>query len=684
MAILTIGRKRSLRVAAGLLLGLVCVALPGRAQLPLGPDFQVNVSTARDQTFPHVAADSAGRYVVSWDNVFEGPDLTGLRSVRSRLFDGNAKPRSAELVVAADTAQYPNFSAVAVDATGRFLVVWAGDSEKATRDVFGRLHSPMGQPLGEPIRINAYTPGNQIPNGVAPSESGFVVVWGSRKLGGPDQDGSDYGVFGRRILSTGELAGSEFQANTYTPGSQFPSGVAALADNDFVVVWSSSEQDGSGQGIFGQRLTGAGDLAGSEFQVNQYSTSHQYPASVASDSQGNFVVVWASAYQDTSDYGVFARLYDAQGHARGDEFQINTNTFFRQALPQVASDSAGNFVVVWENYSVGGPGMGIRGRAFRADGQPASGEFQVNSYTSNWQRIPDVALSDSGTFVVVWQSFAQDGDGYGVFGRRFASPFPSQCVPSETTLCLGGGRFRVEARWRARSGFEGSGRAIPLSGSSGAFWFFGEENLELLVKTLDGCGLNDRFWVFAAGLTNVEVDLTVIDSATAAVRTYRNPRGTPYAPLLDTEAFATCAAAAAAGSLSAQGGQALAEHTVPAARGGACQPAPERLCLRDGRFELEAAWSLAGGRTGPGRALPLTAGTGAFWFFREENLELLVKVLDGCTLNGRFWLFAGGLTNVAVELTLRDTTTGAVATYRNPLGRPFVPIQDTAAFATCP
>lgn len=82
--------------------------------------------------------------------------------------------------------------------------------------------------------------------------------------------------------------------------------------------------------------------------------------------------------------------------------------------------------------------------------------------------------------------------------------------------------------------------------------------------------------------------------------------------------------------------------------------------------------------------MPLTVDTGSFWFFDDSNLELMVKVLDGCAVNGRHWVFAAGLTDVEVELDVTDAWTGQTKTYRNPLGTPFAPIQDTAAFATCP
>jgi hypothetical protein len=115
----------------------------------------------------------------------------------------------------------------------------------------------------------------------------------------------------------------------------------------------------------------------------------------------------------------------------------------------------------------------------------------------------------------------------------------------------------------------------------------------------------------------------------------------------------------------------------------ACNPGAGVLCVGGDRFAVRASWR-SGAASGEGRPVPLTADTGSFWFFDEENLELMVKVLDGCSVNGRHWVFAAGLTDVEVDLEVTDTWTGQTRTYQSPLGTAFAPIQDTAAFAACP
>ena len=114
-------------------------------------------------------------------------------------------------------------------------------------------------------------------------------------------------------------------------------------------------------------------------------------------------------------------------------------------------------------------------------------------------------------------------------------------MPGANVLCLGeDGRFKVEATWENRQGATGKGQAVAITADTGYMWFFNQENIEMVVKVLNGCGITQHYWVFAAGLTDVEVELVVTDTEGEAQRTYVNPQRAPFQPLQDTTAFATC------------------------------------------------------------------------------------------------------------------------------------------------
>jgi ELWxxDGT repeat protein len=254
------------------------------------------------------------------------------------------------------------------------------------------------------------------------------------------------------------------------------------------------------------------------------------------------------------------------------------------------------------------------------------------------------------------------------------------CVPSAEVLCLGG-RFQVEAAWRDFQGNQGAGQAVALTADTGTFWFFDAANVEVILKVLDGRSLNGHHWVFYGALSNVEYSLTVTDTQTGAARRYINPPGR-LGSLADTEAFGPRGAkepgVVTLGPESEMGEAIVSART--AAVTASCTPGPTRLCLQDGRFAVEARWKKSDGTSGAGQTVPLAGGdTGYFWFFDASNVEVVLKVLDGRPLNGKFWVFYGALSDVEYTLTVTDTETGAVKTYTNPKGR-LASVADTGAF----
>lgn len=122
----------------------------------------------------------------------------------------------------------------------------------------------------------------------------------------------------------------------------------------------------------------------------------------------------------------------------------------------------------------------------------------------------------------------------------------------------------------------------------------------------------------------------------------------------------------------------------PAPMTGPCIAGPQTLCLSDDRFRVRANFRPENDEAGTAQVVELTQDTGYFWFFDAANVEMVVKVLNACSFADRFWVFAGGLTNVEVAMRVEDTQTGASHVYTNPASTPFQPIQDTNAFATCP
>lgn len=303
-------------------------------------------------------------------------------------------------------------------------------------------------------------------------------------------------------------------------------------------------------------------------------------------------------------------------------------------------------------------------------------------------------------------------------GEASATTFneaPGPCEASDTNMCLSQGRFRVEVDWQRFDGVRGDARRVAEgTDDSGLFWFFQQQNWEMLVKVLDGCGVNENFWVFAAATTNVEYTLRVTDTATGQVKTYFNELGNSAAAITDTQAFSTCGGQTANSdveslahtvswnkpeswdkdnlettTLSTEMASKEAPSTVaPRPKVGdtsACIEGPTRLCLDGGRFEVTVSWEDFRGSAGNGQTAPLRSDdSGLFWFFNGNNWEMLAKIVNGCELNDHYWVFAASTTNVAYRLSVRDTVTGTVRDYENPLGRSAAAITDSEALAVCP
>ncbi len=258
--------------------------------------------------------------------------------------------------------------------------------------------------------------------------------------------------------------------------------------------------------------------------------------------------------------------------------------------------------------------------------------------------------------------------------RLDLSLLPPTCDATPTTLCLQYGRFSARVDWKQSPlGPSLQAEAVPVTTDSGYFWFFGPENVELMVKVLDGTAINGDFWVFYGALSNAAYTLTVTDNLTGAARVYENAQGT-LASVADTSAFP--------GAVSAGASAAPRPPTalVVAAPHAVCIPDPAALCLEQGRFQVRVAWQRTPlGPSFSAAAVPLTGDTGYFWFFDGLNVELVVKVLDGTAVNGHYWVFYGALSDVQYTITVTDTQSGEERTYENPQGT-LASVADTAAF----
>jgi PKD repeat protein len=179
-------------------------------------------------------------------------------------------------------------------------------------------------------------------------------------------------------------------------------------------------------------------------------------------------------------------------------------------------------------------------------GSPTSWSWNFDDPTSGGSntstlRNPSHVFSAAGTYDVTLRATNANGTSEPATETVTVAPQQGACHSDAQTLCVQANRFSVTASYRTATNATGSGAAIRLTDDSGYFYFFDANNVEVVTKVLNGCFAPfNSYWVFAAGLTNVEVTLTVTDTSNGTVKTYRNPLGTPFQPIQDTSAFATC------------------------------------------------------------------------------------------------------------------------------------------------
>lgn len=459
--------------------------------------------------------------------------------------------------------------------------------------------------------------------------------------------------------------------------------VAAVSNTEFVVAWS--QRDGPALRV--RRLRNVGSVAEPVFvgsqprQVDDGTTRSVGTPEIVALPGGGFAVAWVE--WTGSEVRPRLRRYDDGDQPLGPALALDTTQQTADLVrPGLTVDSHGLLLASWVVFDSETHLTKLLARRIDADGT-ARGEVltvDVAQDPSQVHRHPSPRLLDSGEILLLWDEGDPDplilpppcfGFGKDLRARRLLTT----CGPDDG-LCLRDERFQVQVAWNdPASGDSGLGNAQSLTSDTGLFWFFDPDNLELVTKVIDGRAVNGKFWFFYGALSNVGYEISVLDRLTSEVRRYENPPGN-FASFGDVRAFPVDSVLgfdpdeldAGPATLDRLAFAATPDST-PGLTPPLCGTTENQLCLTD-RFSVTVEWEdFRSGDTGVGQTIPLTRDTGSFWFFDDENVELVVKVLDARAVNGHFWVFYGSLTDVGFTLTVRDENTGAERTFVNPPGR---------------
>jgi len=227
-----------------------------------------------------------------------------------------------------------------------------------------------------------------------------VMVW-------QEKNETDYDVFALTVDRSGYPIRPPFRVNQYAVDDQkFPK-VAMDQEGGFVVVWQSYGQDGSGSGIYGQRFEPDGQKTGSEFKIHDYLVKNQMNPDVAMAPTGEFAVTWVSEARKDGNRNIYAKLFDAEGKKRVNEFQVNAIEKGNQTQPAIQITDKKEVMVVWQHEGV--DNLEIRGRVFDWTGTGLSATDTLLSATSEGIRTnPRIAPTSNNRFLVVWEEYSED------------------------------------------------------------------------------------------------------------------------------------------------------------------------------------------------------------------------------------------------------------------------------------
>ncbi|MFN8577929.1 MAG: hypothetical protein U0354_13845 [Candidatus Sericytochromatia bacterium] len=335
--------------------------------------------------------------------------------------------KSENTLVTSNQINYTNvFSSletpvIASNKNGDSVIVWT-DNKNGTRDIFAKRIDNSGQPKGDIFQVNTTNNDEQYLPSVSINDNGeFVVVWTTK-----NQDGDGLGVYARRYDRNGNYQGNEFKVNTSTTGDQWIPKVAVNPNGGFMVVWQSFGQDGNAYAIVGQKFTNKGIVNGYEFIINNMPRGSQEFPDIAMDSQGNSVVVWTTnqnqliGEQGNGKYrDVYAKKFSKDGNPIGAEFAVST-TLGEQYYPSVCMNGLNNILVAWNTKEATSNNHDIYARYINSDSTLSKPAFRVSmSNRPDPLSKPSIAMDSNNNSFIVWHSEIGNVLSSGLFGKKF-------------------------------------------------------------------------------------------------------------------------------------------------------------------------------------------------------------------------------------------------------------------------
>jgi hypothetical protein len=427
-----------------------------------GVEYAIAGSLAGDQTRPGLSINSSGGYVVWQDNLTDGDGL----GVSARRLDSSLSGSLSVFRVNATGAGDQEHPQVSLLNNGGAAFVWQG-GRRGFQHIYARFLTSSGTWVtpSSDVLVNTFTGNFQINPVVAMLANGNVVVtWGSfnQFSGSSLQD-----VYAQVLSPAGQKVGSEFLVNQFTSYNQRTPAVTALSGGGFVVAWISEQQRfDMSVDIYARMFNADGTAFGNEIPINTSTNVCANPSLVATPN-GGFVAAWGEkdlTSIQTNSWDVYARAFSSTGAPAGAVLRLNQYLFGDQYAPKLATIGS-DVLAVWTSVGQDGSREGVVGRFLRTDVTPEGDEFVVNTMTVGPQMQPAVAADGTGRSLVAWSSFIGLSRGFDLSAQRYA-PNVQPLSPLDPPVVSVLSSNALSVSWSPLTGFNVTGYEVYADGAS--------------------------------------------------------------------------------------------------------------------------------------------------------------------------------------------------------------------------
>ncbi|HON08512.1 MAG TPA: fibronectin type III domain-containing protein, partial [Verrucomicrobiota bacterium] len=417
-----------------------------------------------DQVFSALSISTNKGYIVWQDNYTDGSGL----GISARQLNSTLSGQFGVFRVNQQGTNDQMRPRVAMFSNGGAVFVWEGN-QTGNKDIYASFVSSNGTFLTGDVRVNVYTNSEQTEAAVCRlNDDRALIVWTSL-----DQDGSYQGVYGRIFNSSGQPSSGEFLINQTTSFGQRSPSVTCLPNGNVVAVWISElQRNENSVDVFGRIFDENGQPLGNEFLINTGTNICANPEVCATADSG-FVVVWGEKAVVVRDpppdlqvngWDVFFRVFTPSLKGIGQATRINQFVYGDQFAPRI-SGIGNQLFIVWSSLGQDGSAEGVFGRFIDYNGQFLSDEFKINTTTISSQIYPVVASDGVSRFLVAWSSFTGVDYGMELNAQRYATVASPLPAPS-APIVSALNQSRLMVSWPDISGFNISGYGLYIDGST--------------------------------------------------------------------------------------------------------------------------------------------------------------------------------------------------------------------------